>query len=157
MWPHTTCRKNVDNVANKSILPTKFSKIYHTFLNGKAKKYPVRLAEISQSLGRSFTTIVHNYHCRQQSVNRSWRSLLGVPLTGCKVVQSKHRQLSVCLPDMDSRDLVSVSRLSRDPFLPVSVSKVSGLASVPKAMYLHHKPIAFVLWVLQRYGLGKVL
>jgi len=40
---------------------------------------------------------------------------------------------------MESRDLVSVLRT----FFPVSVSKVSGLASVSKATGLRHKPSYF--------------
>jgi len=46
---------------------------------------------------------------------------------------------------------------SRDPFLQVSVLKVSGLVLVLKVKGLSHKPIVLRLWILQGYSLVELL
>jgi len=46
---------------------------------------------------------------------------------------------------------------SQDPFLRVSISKVSGLVSVSKAAGLGQKPIVLKFLILQGYGLVKLL
>ena len=59
------------------------------------------------------------------------------------------RRYAVLLSVMESREP------SRDPFLRVSVSKVSGLVSVSKATGLPSQVLR--LWILQGYGLVKLL
>jgi len=72
-----------------------------------------------------------------------------VSLVASESIISKHagkcRQGYVCHA-VDQWWSLETWSWSQDPFLHVSVAKVSGLVSVLKAIDLRHKPIALRFW-----------